>query len=108
MEKDLVDYTKLKSDNGHYLTQGLFYEYRHHTKLPYIPYTLRERDYKGYLSMYRIYMECDTEYEAAQVLLNSWEHWCRLCDSGFLSTPKIYCSHSVKWPHCRTGYRVML
>lgn len=31
--------------------------------------------------MYKIYMDCETEYEAAQKLLGSWSHWEKLCDA---------------------------
>ena len=73
------------SDQGHYMTQGLFYEYRHQTKNFDAPYNLREDDYKGSKSVYKIYMSCDTEYEAAQKILGSWKHWEILCKSPFFS-----------------------
>lgn len=76
-----IDYSKLININNQYLTQGLFWEFRHTTKLEYCPYTLSERDNYGRISMYRVYMECDSEYEAAMVLLNSWKHWEALCNS---------------------------
>jgi hypothetical protein len=64
-------------------TQALFFEFKHCTtiQLP-APYTLKPYDWinNGNLhkSMYLIYMECDSEYEAAMRLLGSWPHWCRL------------------------------
>lgn len=87
----MIDYSKIISDGGHYLTQALFYEFRYQTKAEYIPYTLRERDHGDYLSMYKIYMACDSEYEAAQKLLNSWKHWEILCASPWFA-PEI-----AKW-----------
>lgn len=60
-------------------TQALFYEYRHQTTTGIqAPYTLKERDWKGSKSMYKIYMEHETEYEAAIALLGSWQHWKKL------------------------------
>lgn len=73
------------SDQGHYLTQGLFYEFRHQTKRFDAPYNLREDDHKGSKSAYKIYMSCDTEYEAAQKLLGSWKHWEILCAAPFFA-----------------------
>ena len=41
--------------------------------------------------MYQIYMSCDSEYEAAMLLLNSWKHWEVLCNApGFMK-------ELVKW-----------
>lgn len=65
-------------------TKGLFYEHRHHTTVnEKAPYTLRYLDFtdsKGhtYKSMYMIYMDCDSEYEAAIRLLGSYHHWLKL------------------------------
>jgi len=70
-----LDYSRMVAESGHYKTQGLFYEYRFQSSSDYLPYTLKERDYKGHRSMYKIYMACDSEYEAAIKLLNSWKHW---------------------------------
>ena len=76
-----IDYGKMIGDGGHYLTKGLFYEFKYQTKLTEIPYNLKERDWKGTRSMYQIFMSCGSEYEAAQLLLNSWKHWEVLCKS---------------------------
>lgn len=78
-----IDYSKLTSENNQYLTQSLFYEYRHQTKSEYTPFTLKEKDFKGCISVYRVYMETDSEYEVAQKLLKSWKHWSVLCESPF-------------------------
>jgi len=68
------------SEIGSQLTQGLFYEFRHQTSTDGIPpYTLKETDWKGSLSMYQIYMQEEAEYDAAIKLLGSWTHWKRLC-----------------------------
>lgn len=59
---------------------GLFYEYRHQTTTGTIPvYTLKDTDWKDCSSMYLIYMEEESEYEAAMKLLGSWAHWNKLC-----------------------------
>lgn len=64
-------------------TQALFYEYRHKsTSKIQAPYTLKNYDVnvggKHYRSMYMEYMKCDSEYQAAIVLLGSYAHWQRL------------------------------
>lgn len=70
---------KVKGDNGIQHTQGLFLEYSN----PDAPYTLRNADVKRkgkpYRSMYKIFMECVDEYEAAERLLGSQAHWRKLC-----------------------------
>lgn len=78
-----IDYSRLITDNNQYLTQSLFYEYRHQTKSEYTPFTIRENDQNGCISVYRVYMACDSEYEVAMKLLNSWKHWNILCESPF-------------------------
>lgn len=64
-------------------TQGLFYEHKFNTTCKTrAPYCLKPYDwtFEGdtYLSMYLIYMNCDSEYEAAMTLLGSWPHWRKL------------------------------
>lgn len=65
-------------------TKGLFYEHRHQTTVKEkAPYTLKSMDFTDaaghlYRSMYMIYMECDSEYEAAIALLGSYHHWQKL------------------------------
>ena len=67
-------------DGGSLLTLGLFYEHRHQTPNQNAVYTLRDTDWKGFKSMYLIYMDEDSEYEAAMKLLGSWPHWKKLCE----------------------------
>jgi hypothetical protein len=72
--------SKYKADNGIQLTQGLFYEFNK----PDAPYTLRSEDYvskKGieYKSVSALYRDCNSEYEAAILIVESWEHWKKLC-----------------------------
>lgn len=78
----MIDKTKLKTENGKPLTQGLFLEIGY-TK--YSVFTLKDEDYeyKGevYPSLKRIYLEMADagEYEFATTHLLGWSHWQRLC-----------------------------
>lgn len=60
-------------------TAALFWEKRHTSAVEErgltSMYNLGTRDHDGTLSMYQIYMQCATEYEAAIVLLGSLTHW---------------------------------
>ena len=64
-------------------TQALFVEYaqscRAETRGITPPYNLTKRDTDESLSMYQIYMQCESEYEAAIVLLGDYRHWEKLC-----------------------------
>ena len=87
-----VDQTKLRSSNNIMKTEGLFWEMS--TKFKNIPnrseptpvYSLKDYDHRGYPSMYRIYMDSATEYEAGIRLLGSWKHWKKLCRCQFFQT----------------------
>ncbi|AUR81822.1 hypothetical protein NVP1015O_08 [Vibrio phage 1.015.O._10N.222.51.E5] len=72
-------------------TQALFYEYRHDCKgkTPY--YNLSEFDKNGTVSMYQIFMQCPSEYDAALVLVGSWKHWCRITET------KWFKPYITKW-----------
>ena len=84
MTECIVERSQIIGEGGQYLTQGLFYEYRHQcAKMG--PYTLKEYDWKGTKSMYQIYMSCGSEYEAAQKILGSWKHWEILCSAPFFA-----------------------
>ena len=65
----------MKDKMGRFRTVSLFVE----NKLPgYVaPYTLKDYDHKGAMSMYLKYMEYSdpTEYSVALGLLGSWKHW---------------------------------
>lgn len=41
-------------------------------------FTLKDHDYKDYISAYRIYMESQDEYDAAMHLVGSMSHWRKL------------------------------
>lgn len=64
-------------------TLGLFYEFRMQSAGAIPVYNLKAYDWKGTKSMYQIYMNCDSEYEAAMTLLGDWSHWKRLCECGW-------------------------
>lgn len=84
MDCIIEDKSRLLGEGGQYLTQGLFYEYRHQAaKLG--PYCLKEYDWKGCKSMYQVYMSCASEYEAALKILGSWKHWQILCQAPFFA-----------------------
>jgi hypothetical protein len=71
-------------DNMDKATAALFWEKRHTSMTEergLTPlYNLGTRDHDGTLSMYQIYMQCTTEYEAAVVLLGSLRHWSMLLE----------------------------
>lgn len=68
-------YEHLKDSMGRFRTQSLFVEHKHDSYPA--PFTLKEYDNKGALSMYQLYMEKSdpTEYSVAIGLLGSWRHW---------------------------------
>jgi hypothetical protein len=76
--KPLFPIEKLRNTSGVMLTQSLFYEFSHMPACTDPVYTLKEFDYKGCKSMRQIYINLNSEYEASQVLLGSWEHWAKL------------------------------
>ncbi len=80
-----------------YKTTSLFWEYRAMTVGGADSvYNLSEKDHNKTLSMYKIYMSKDTEYEAALYLLGSWDHWQTLCGTSFFK------KHIDKWREERT------
>lgn len=76
-------------------TAGLFWERRQTSKAElrgFSPiYNLSTLDHDGTLSMYQIYMQCATEYEAALVLLGSLRHWALLLEC------KWFIPHIEQW-----------
>lgn len=84
-EFDIKDYpeTELRGGNNRFLTEGLFYEYGNPDAL----YTMKtedvQKDGKVYVSMYKVYMTCADEYEAANRLLGSQQHWAILSSKKF-------------------------
>lgn len=49
----------------------------------YVLYTLKNEDFRGYLSLYRLFMEEGdiTEWRFVQKYLHSWDHWEILCST---------------------------
>ena len=82
---DIKDFphVSLRGGSNRFLTEGLFYEYGNPDAL----YTLKtedvHKDGKTYYSMYRVYMASTDEYEAADKLLGSQQHWDRLKSAKF-------------------------
>ena len=76
---DADAYAALKDTLGRFRTQSLFVEHKH-DQYP-APFTLKNTDHRGRMSMYRKYMEIGdpTEYSQAIGLLGSWAHWEALC-----------------------------
>ncbi len=80
-----VPLEKIKTGNR-YRTNSLFWEARFMKKpgTTFEPvYNLSNKDHDNTLSMYNIFMDKDTEYEAGMFLLGSWEHWQILCGSSY-------------------------
>lgn len=66
---------------GHMRTSSLFLEtIQPHVKQEPV-YTLKHYDHNGLPSAYRIYMEANTEYDAAMKLVGDMRHWRKLCDT---------------------------
>lgn len=87
IEKVVADVRKGKMpipENMDKATAALFWEKRHTSAVDERGltsiYNLGTRDHDGTLSMYQIYMQCATEYEAAIVLLGSLRHWSLLLE----------------------------
>lgn len=76
-------------------TAALFWEKRHTSATEergLTPiYNLSMRDHNGTLSMYQLYMQCSTEYEAALVLLGTLRHWSMLLEC------KWFLPHIEQW-----------
>ena len=70
-------------DEYHMKTQMMFFEWRHQSQSDLPPiFTWKRQDWEldgvTYKSMYLMYMQCSSEYEAAMVILGSWAHWQKL------------------------------
>lgn len=74
-------------DNMNRATAALFWEKRHASAVEerglQSIYNLGTSDHDNTLSMYCIYMQCATEYEAALVLLGSLRHWQSLLECSW-------------------------
>lgn len=76
---------KLKSPMGKFYTDGLFYERA--LDKSNVLYTMRDYDYKGHISLYRVYLELEdpTEWEVANRCFQGTEHWNRLLKAQWFS-----------------------
>ena len=82
---DELAFECLKDSMGRFRTQSLFVE---HKVDGYVaPFSLKEYDHKGALSMYKKYMDYadPTEYSAALGLLGSWRHWQQLTSAKWFA-----------------------
>lgn len=77
--------TKFRNSNNVLYLKGLFLETAVDTRTAV--YTLKDFDYNGYPSLYRLYMEAQdpTEYSFAMANLDGWEHWKKLMNSPFFT-----------------------
>jgi len=84
-------YSHLKDKMGRLRTQSLFIEMKN-PNYP-APFTLKDSDHKGAVSMYRKYMEIGdpTEYSTAIALLGGWRHW------QVLTACEWFQPHISKW-----------
>lgn len=84
-----VDKTKLRSSGGQMKTEGLFWEKAckinnlPNRKTPTPVFTLKDYPHKDLPSLYEIYIDSATEYEAALRALGSWKHWKKLTRCQF-------------------------
>lgn len=78
--------SKFRADNGVRLLKMLFFEQTGAEKSTVV-YTLKDNDYMGYPSLYRLYMEMDdpTEWRFAREYLDGWEHWKMLCECSWFA-----------------------
>lgn len=76
--------SKFRNNQGVRLTRALFYEFVQKDPEQAI-YTIKDYDWNGYPSLYRLYMEMGdlTEYEFANTYLENWDHWLLLCSTSF-------------------------
>jgi hypothetical protein len=81
---NIIDFqiSKFRNKSGVRLLKALFLETNRNNK-DQILYTLKEIDWKGFPSLYRLYIEIEdlTEYQFAIKCLESWDHWLVLCET---------------------------
>lgn len=73
-----VRQNKFRNPSGARLTRALFHELTNQDS--YTLYTLKDIDWKGYPSIFRLYMELGdlTEYVFANTYFESWDHWLQI------------------------------
>lgn len=80
----MAEVSKYTNSNGVRRLSSLFVELcRTNEEKETAVYSLKDNDYKGYKSLFRLYMaECDPiEYTFATKNLADWTHWQMLCDA---------------------------
>ncbi len=88
---------ELRGGGARFRTQSLFWESKSiYGDIAKPIYNLSPRDKNGTLSMYRIYMSYDNEYDAAMRILGYWAHWEMLCSH------KPFMKKLEKWRSERT------
>lgn len=94
-----LDKSILRGINSKRRTESLFHEtIGHEAKKRYTPiYTMKEEDFKGLPSAYRIYMESVDEYEAALTLVGSIAHWEACCKSPRFMEGTKYARGLLSW-----------
>lgn len=71
--------------NNRFLLKPLFIEFAFTNQRDLVMWTLKEQPYKGYPSLYQIYMETGdlTEYRFVKKTFGSFAHWEELCAAPF-------------------------
>lgn len=81
-----IDKSRFRNASGAILTSRLFLETNQGYANPEgVLYTLRREDYKGYPSLYRLYMalEDPLEFDFANTFFDSFEHWEQICATAW-------------------------
>lgn len=88
---------ELRGGSRRFRTQSLFWEARRiYGDVAKPLYNMTPNDNEHTLSMYKIYMSYDNEYEAAMRILGDWDHWENLC------AHKPFMKKLEKWRQERT------
>lgn len=88
----VVDKSLLRDVNNKPRTNSLFVEKPGtQTDCTNAPYTLKKYPFKDRLSMYQLYMDSGTEYEAAMRILGDWKHW------EYLTKAKFFQPYITEW-----------
>ena len=84
-------FEQFKDTTGRFRTQSLFVEFTNDSYSTH--FTLKKKDFKGHISLYRKYMEIGdpTEYQVAIQLFGSYAHWKTLCKG------KWFMKHLTGW-----------
>ena len=80
----MADNNRFKNDQGQRYTRRLFLEasYGFNDKSPVL-YTLKDKDYEGYPSLYRLYLEEEdpTELSFARKYFDGYDHWLMISEA---------------------------